>query len=307
LAVLPAALLFAVVLTRPVRILAKGSEAVGKGDFTVQVEVNSKDELGDLALRFNDMTRQLAILDELKDEFISSVSHDLRSPMSAVKMYTQYMLFEDPDRDKILPQHRGFLLTIMESATRLGVFVTNMLDAAKIKAGRAEYHVQPMDAGASVKNVRGLFGILAEKKSVTLTEEVPPDLPKAMADPERLDHVVANLVSNSLKFTPAGGQIVVGARAENGKIVLWVGDTGKGISPENLGKLFRRFGQVDVADQRAKRVTGTGLGLYIVKQTVEGMGGRIDVTSELGKGSCFAVTLAAAPPGATVPPAGLHD
>jgi signal transduction histidine kinase len=164
-----------------------------------------------------------------------------------------------------------------------------------------------MDAGASVKNVRGLFGILAEKKSVTLTEEVPPDLPKAMADPERLDHVVANLVSNSLKFTPAGGQIVVGARAENGKIVLWVGDTGKGISPENLGKLFRRFGQVDVADQRAKRVTGTGLGLYIVKQTVEGMGGRIDVTSELGKGSCFAVTLAAAPPGATVPPAGLHD
>ena len=83
-------------------------------------------------------------------------------------------------------------------------------------------------------------------------------------------------------------------------------DTGKGISPENLGKLFRRFGQVDVADQHAKRVTGTGLGLYIVKQTVEGMGGKIDVTSELGKGTCFTVTLAAAPPGAVVMPPGLH-
>ena len=306
LAVLPAALLFAVILTAPIRALARGSEAVGRGEFTARVEVKSKDELGDLAGRFNEMAQQLAILDEMKDEFISSVSHDLRSPMSAVKMYTQYMLFEDPDRDKILPQHRTFLLTIMESATRLGVFVTNMLDAAKIKAGRAEYHVQPMDAAVSVRNVRGLFGILAEKKGVTLVESLAPNLPKAMADPERMDHVVANLVSNSLKFTPSGGKITIGAKSDHGRVVLWVEDTGKGISPENLGKLFRRFGQVDVADQRAKRVTGTGLGLYIVKQTVEGMGGKIEVVSEVGKGTRFSVTLAGAPPDAVVMPAGLH-
>lgn len=293
LAVGPAALLFAVFLTRPVKALAEGSEAVGRGDFTVQVQVSSQDELGDLAARFNEMTKQLAVLDEMKDDFISSVSHDLRSPMSAIKMYTQYMLFEDPDKDKVLPQHRNFLLTIMESAMKLSVFVTNILDAAKLKAGRAEYHPQPMDPVSSAQNVKGIFGILAEKKQVSLEVDAAPNLPNLLADPERFDHVIANIVSNALKFTPAKGRITISVRAAAGKIVYAVQDTGKGISPENLGKLFRRFGQVDVADQRAKRVTGTGLGLFIVKQTVEGLGGAIDVTSELGKGTCFTVTMPA--------------
>jgi signal transduction histidine kinase len=293
LAVLPAALLFAVYLTRPVKALAEGSEAVGRGDFTVQVEVHSKDELGDLAGRFNEMTRQLAVLDEMKDDFISSVSHDLRSPMSAIKMYTQYMLFEDPEKDKVLPQHRTFLLTIMESATRLAVFVTNILDAAKLKAGRAEYHPQPMDPVSSAQNVKGIFGILAEKKNVALEVYAEPGLPNLVADPERFDHVIANLVSNALKFTPANGRITITVRAAGDRIAYVIQDTGKGISAENLGKLFRRFGQVDVADQRAKRVTGTGLGLFIVKQTVEGLGGTINVTSELGKGTCFTVVMPA--------------
>lgn len=305
-AVLPAALLFAFLLTRPVRALAEGSEAVGRGDFTVQVAVKSRDELGDLAARFNEMTKQLAVLDEMKDDFISSVSHDLRSPMSAIKMYTQYMLFEDPDKDKVLPQHRTFLLTIMESATRLAVFVTNILDAAKIKAGRAEYHVQPMDPLSSAQNVKGIFGILAEKKNVALEVDAPQDLPRLLADPERFDHVVANLVSNSLKFTPAGGRITILVRAAGGRIVFAVQDTGKGISEENLGKLFRRFGQVDVADQRSKRVTGTGLGLFIVKQTVEGMGGTIEVSSELGKGTRFTVSMPATNDPVPSPGGALH-
>ncbi len=301
LAVLPAVLLFAVILTRPVQALAEGSEAVGRGDFKVQVRVTSRDELGDLAARFNEMTRQLAVLDELKDEFISSVSHDLRSPMSAIKMYAQYMLFEDPDKGKVLPQHRSFLLTIMDSATRLSLFVTNILDAAKIKAGRAEYHVQPVDPAVSANNVRELFRILADKSGIVLSTEIPADLPRMLADPERFDHVLANLVSNALKFTPSGGRITIGVRSAGGNVHVSIEDTGRGLSPENLGRLFRRFSQVDVADQRAKRVTGTGLGLYIVKQTVEGMGGTIEVASELGKGSRFTVTMAAT--GDSVPPA----
>jgi signal transduction histidine kinase len=299
---LAAALIFAFVLTGPLKTLVSASEEVGKGNFKVQVNVKSRDELGELAKSFNGMTQQLAILDELKDEFISSVSHDLRSPLSAIKMYSNYMLFEDPEKDKVIPTHRNFLLTIMESATRLGVFVTNVLDAAKIKAGRAEYHAHPMTVKSSVGNIHTLFGILAEKKKIKLLIDLPEGIPNIVADPERFDHVIANLISNALKFTPPEGRITVGAREEAGgqRVKIFVEDTGKGIAAENLGKLFSRFGQVDVADQRAKRVTGTGLGLFIVKKTVEDMGGTVAVTSQVGKGTCFTVTM----PGTREPAAG---
>ncbi len=295
LVVLLAALIFAYILTRPLKALSDGSEEISKGNFQTEVKVTSHDELGELADRFNSMAKNLAILDELKDEFISSVSHDLRSPMSAINMYTNFMLNDDPDKDKILPQHQEFLRIIQFNAARLGVFVTNILDAAKIKAGRAEYHPQPMDAGATAQTIHKLFDMMARKKQISLQINVPQALPKIMADPERFDHVITNLISNALKYTPANGTITLGAVQRGNRVDVYVQDTGKGIKPDDLAHLFERFRQVEVADQRAKRIQGTGLGLYIVKQTVEGMGGEIFAASEVGKGTCFTVSLPIAP------------
>lgn len=286
-----ASLLFAFALTRPIQALCRASKEIGEGNFKTEIKAASRDELGDLAQLFNSMARSLAVLDEIKDEFIANVSHDLRSPMGAIKMYAQYLLEEDPNRDKLLPKHRDVLTTIMDNAMRLNVFVTNVLDAAKMKAGRMEYHLRAVDMDAVARGVQTLFSIVAKKRGIILVADIPASLPKPRADPERLDQVVANLVSNALKFTPEGGRITLGARAAGDSVEIFVEDTGSGISPENLAGLFQRFRQVDTAGQRARRIQGTGLGLVIVKQTVEGMGGRIAASSVLGKGSRFAVIL----------------
>jgi signal transduction histidine kinase len=128
-------------------------------------------------------------------------------------------------------------------------------------------------------------------KGVHLLADIPLSLPRFMADPERFEHVLANLVSNALKFTPEGGRITVGGREQGGRIVVSVADTGRGIPPEDLPRLFARFAQADVAQQRAKNIKGTGLGLYIVKTSVEGMGGTVSVESRVGHGTRFLISL----------------
>lgn len=299
---LVASFLFAYMLTRSLRALASGSEEIAKGNFKTEVMVGGGDEVGDLAARFNSMARSLSVLDEMKDEFISNVSHDLRNPMSAIKMYGDYMLHMDPDRDKILPGHRNMLTIMVDSAARLNIFVTNILDAAKMKAGMMSYHPTPVDLIDAAQNVQRLFGLVAKKRHIALVAEIPSKMPKLWADPERVDQIITNLVSNALKYTQDGGQIVLGGAPQGDNVVVYVADTGKGISSQDLLTIFDRFVQSGVAEQRQKRVQGTGLGLYIVKRTVEAMGGKIEVESQLGRGSRFTITLPRAKAGPTVSP-----
>jgi len=286
-----AALLLAYRLTRPIRALADAAEAVGAGQFQTEVPVLTRDELGGLARRFNDMAQRLAILDEMKDDFIASVSHDLRSPLTAIRMYVEYMLNEDDNRDKILPEHKGYLMTVVDNALRLDVFITNILDAAKIKAGRMEYHPRPVPVQAAAENLLKLYGAVAQKRNVSLSADIPGDLPPVKADPERMDQVLSNLISNAFKFTEPGGAVTLRGRSVLDNIEITVQDTGKGIAAEDLPLLFARFGQAKVEEQRAKKIKGTGLGLSIVKRTVEDMGGQVRVESEVGRGTRFIVAL----------------
>jgi len=292
---LAAAFLFGHWLTKPIRALAAGSEEIGKGRFATEVRVDAKDELGGLAERFNAMARRLGALDEMKDAFIASVSHQLRSPLAAIKMSADFMLKEDKDRDKLLEKQKTFLVTIIDNAVRLNVFVSNILDAAKIKAGRMDFIAKPVDVAKAADNIEALYGVVMADKNIRFKRDVPPGLPAALADPQHFDHILSNLLSNAIKFTDVGGEITLGARARNGAVEVWVADTGKGIAPEDLPKIFSGFYQADPEGQRAKGVKGTGLGLSIVKQTAERMGGRLDVTSTPGAGSRFAVTLPKAP------------
>ncbi len=288
---LGAGLLIARRLARPVRELAMGAARVASGDLSVEIHVKSSNELGDLAMAFNAMTRKLKTLDELKDGFIAHVSHDLRSPMAAIKMYADYMLNHDPKRETLLPEQRKMLGIIIDNSMQLNVFVTNVLDAAKMKAGKMEYHPQPVALERVAGRIKDLYAIVASQQGVELRVDVPAGTPAALADPERLEQVVANLVSNALKFTRSGGQVPVGARAAAGRVELQISDTGKGMSKEDLDRLFKPFEQTDVAAQKAEGIHGTGLGLYIVKQTVEAMGGRVTVASEPGKGARFTLEL----------------
>jgi signal transduction histidine kinase len=235
--------------------------------------------------------RRLQVLDSVKDELIATVSHDLRGPVNAMLMISDAMKMGlyGPVTEK---QVRN--LDLMKAAGhKLTQFVTNILDAAKIKAGRMELHRQTLKAEEVLPPVAELFSLSAKAKEVTLDQRLEASLPAVSADREKIEQVLNNLLGNALKFTPAGGRIILSAWKEGEAVVFAVTDTGYGISAQDLSKLFRKFSQVDLARQRDAGNKGTGLGLSICREVIEAHGGRIWAESELGKGSSFRFSLRA--------------
>ncbi|MDE2236880.1 MAG: CHASE2 domain-containing protein, partial [Elusimicrobia bacterium] len=236
---------------------------------------------------------RLAILDAVKDELVSTVSHDLRGPVNSMIMLTEALrlghygpLNEKQDRNLKMIENQG---------RRLVAFVANVLDAAKIKAGRLELHKQPVRPQEMIPTAVELFSLTASAKGVTLQQQVAADVPAVLADREKLEQVINNLITNAMKFTPSGGRITVAAAREGSFARFSVSDTGLGIRAEDLPKLFRPFGQVDVARQKERKITGTGLGLSICKSLVEAHGGSIAVESlGEGRGTTFHFTIPAA-------------
>lgn len=277
-------------LSRPIRILAQAARAYGTAQWDHKIPIDDRsDELGYLSREIQSMAQQLKALDELKDEFINSVSHDLRGPMAAIRMYADFMLTMDDNRDKLLPQHRQWIATIMDNAVRLSAFVTNILDAAKMKAGKMTFDIQPVSAELAAKNVHALFQMAAKSGNIQFDFRAAPDLPPILADPSRYDQVVTNLVTNALKFTKRGGRVSIEVGRHPEGVEVSVTDTGRGISQQDIGRLFQKFKQAGApADSKVK---GTGLGLFITKETVEAMGGKIAVESQVGKGSRFSVVM----------------
>lgn len=287
-------LAFAWSLSRPMMKLAEAARQLGDGKWDLKTPIAGRqDEVGFLAGELQTMAQKLKQLDDLKSDFIHNVSHDLRSPMAAIRMYVECMLTNDPEKDKIIPRHREWLTIIMDNAMRLNVFVTNILDAAKMKAGQLELHPQPVSVDKAARSIQKLFQMVAANQDIGLEVDVPAGLPPIAADPIRFDQVLTNLVSNALKFTPPGGKVRIEARAQGKGVAVTVADTGRGISREDLGRLFERFRQIDANAQARSGIRGTGLGLYITKATVEAMGGKVSVESEPGKGSRFTVLMPA--------------
>ena len=282
-------LILAYGIARPLRIVAQGALLIGEGRLDHRIRIKRKDEIGILAASFNQMAKKLQELDELKNQFISTVSHDLRNPLSAVVMYGEWML--NDEKDQVLPRHREKIAVMVDNAKRLGIFVTNILDAAKIKAGKMEYHPRPLELSLVAKNALSLFSLVAQQKAVALSAEITPGLAPILADAERFDQVISNLVSNALKFTDRGGSIVLAAKPAAEKVRISVTDTGKGIPADKLPHIFEKFSQIDAAAQRAQGIKGTGLGLYISKKTIEDMGGQISAEPAPGRGARFVILM----------------
>ncbi|MBI4345592.1 MAG: HAMP domain-containing histidine kinase [Elusimicrobia bacterium] len=277
-------------LTQPVIELADAARRVGHGDFSARVEEPPANELGELARQFEAMTQTLRALETLRDDRISHVSHDVRSPLAAVEMLADYLLNQDPDRSRLTPDQKAKLATIQDSARRLRVFAANVLDAAKLRAGRMTYRREPVELAAAARRAVALFGLFAEQKGVRLSHTIAEGA-AALADPERFDQALANLVSNALKYTPEGGSVSIAAERAGPRVKVSVADTGSGIGDEQKAKLFTAFG---VAAAAPGALPSAGLGLFVVKETVAGMGGTVSVESAPGKGTTFLVELPAA-------------
>lgn len=268
-------------LTRRIVLMKKALGAVAEGRFGETVEAKGSDELAELGRGVNEMSRRLGELDEMKKLFIASVSHELRSPLEAIDSHARGMSAQLQGLDDAT---RARLESIHKNASRLGHFVSSLLEMSRIERGRLDYTPKPGEIEPLVRDLILFLAPRAAEAKLALTAEVEPGLPAFSFDPDLITQVLTNLVSNAIKFTPAGGKVLVTAKREGpGKLVCSVEDTGVGIPPEALQQIFAPFMRIP----NSMRANGTGLGLSISKKIIETHGGRIAVESSAGRGSRF--------------------
>ncbi|MBN1261214.1 MAG: HAMP domain-containing protein [Anaerolineae bacterium] len=272
-------------LTRPLRALTQATRAVATGDLEQQVAVRSRDELGELATAFNQMSADLAQANQARRQMTADIAHDLRSPLTVIGGYLEALrdgvLQPTPARFEAMYQESQYLLRLVEDLRTL-----SLADAGELILNRVA--VPPR---ALLKRLAATYQLAAEQQEITMTVDVPGDLPDIIVDPDRMIQVLGNLVSNALRYTPEGGQIALGAKAVGGAVALTVADTGSGIPSEALPRIFDRFYRVDAS--REEHEGESGLGLAIARSLVEAHGGAIAVASAVGEGTTFTLTLPA--------------
>ncbi len=252
------------------------------GQRTYHVNVQEIPKVGRVAA-LHDVTH-FKQLDNVKSEFVSSVSHDLKNPLGTILGYA-WLLDDDPD---LTTAQRDYVTSIMDAVERMQSLVENLLDLAKIEAG-IDVDQEPCQAAEIVAEVVQLFAEQVRAKEIELATAVQPNLPLFAANRLRITQALENLVSNAIKYTPAGGRVTLRAGAADESITFSVADTGLGIAPKDHAKVFEKFTRV--GGEEALQVAGTGLGLAIVRSVVEAHGGRVWLESDLGKGSTFFMRL----------------
>jgi PAS domain S-box-containing protein len=224
----------------------------------------------------------------LKSMFLANMSHELRTPLNSIIGFSDFLLSEPGEAPN--PHQAEYLQDILNSGNHLLELINDVLDLAKVESGKMELSVEQFSPRKAVEEVCSVVKRLVAEKHLTLVSEVAPDIRLVRLDPLRFKQILYNLLSNAVKFTNDGGQIHLSLRRHDAtRFELRVEDTGIGIRPEDLPRLFREFEQLDIGAGR--RYQGSGLGLSLTKKLVEIHGGSIDVASELGKGSTFSVLL----------------
>ncbi|TSC62097.1 MAG: histidine kinase [Parcubacteria group bacterium Gr01-1014_48] len=275
-------------LTKPINALKSGAEEIEQGHFDKEVSIATKDELGELGLAFNRMAKGLKRLEELKNEFVYIAAHELRAPVTAIKGYVS-LLVEGRAKGGVTLEAAEFIDRIDRANEGLVHLVNDLLEVARSDAGKIEIAVQPVSLGAVVKDVVATMRILAEQKKITFQVQGEIADLHVLADPDKLKEILTNLISNAIKYTLGAGALAIKYELDQGMVITHIEDTGVGISFEAQKKLFEKFYRVKAAG--TEEVNGTGLGLFIVKQLVQKMGGKIWFVSQEGKGSTFSFSL----------------
>ncbi|MFJ4187686.1 sensor histidine kinase [Kitasatospora sp. NPDC089509] len=269
-------------LTAPLREMTAAARAMASGDYSRRVEVSSRDEIGELAAAFNAMAADLQAADQHRRELVANVSHELRTPIAALRAVLENVV------DGVVQPNPATLGAALEQTERLGRLVTHLLDLSKIDDGVVDLDARPFEVREFLDGVlRGVTvdgatagGAFSRRGDVRLALEVSPTGLTAVADPERLHQVVANLVDNACKHSPPGGTVTVRARPEgdDGGLLLEVQDEGPGIPLADRGRVFERFSRSGTATATGPGADGgTGLGLAIARWAVDLHGGRIAV------------------------------
>ncbi len=240
---------------------------------------------------FNDIT-ELRNIERMKTAFVSTVSHELRTPLTSIKGFVSTLL-ADADGYYDLETQREFYTIIDMECDRLTRLISDLLNVSRIEAGRAlDLNPKSVDLYTLSEKVISVQRSYTNKHELILS--LSEGIPSIIADEDKVDQILTNLISNAIKYSPKGGDVTITGGFSDGLVTMSVSDQGMGIPKEHMGKVFERFHRVDNRDTR--QVGGTGIGLYLVKHLVEAHGGKIWIESEVGKGSSFIFTLPLKPP-----------
>lgn len=284
-------------IVAPLRHLTGAAKRIAEGDLSQRVPVGGKDEVGQLAMAFNQMAEDLAKNEELRRNLLADIAHDLRTPLTVVQGNLEAMLdgVADPSPQRIASLH--------EEVSLLSRLVSDLRDLSLADAGQLRLQLAATDIVELAEKAIARVQAQAEERQIQLSAEFGGELPLASVDVDRIGQVITNLLTNALRHTPAGGKVIVrvekdglvspagkrGAGVAKRALRVSVLDTGVGITPEDLPYVFDRFYRVDKS--RSRSSGGSGIGLAIVKQLVEAHQGRVWAESIPGKGSAFSFTL----------------
>ncbi|GAB4190191.1 MAG: ATP-binding protein [Phycisphaeraceae bacterium] len=313
------------IILSPVRLLHDYAAKVSEGDLNIRADINTGDEFQNLSDMFNTMLENLKHnqdqlrsinksldlkLNELaesnvalyeankvKGEFLANVSHELRTPLNSIigfaEVLGETLTGRDDPKDE---KRRRYAANIITSSRRLLDLINDLLDLAKIEAGRMELHIAPVSIADTVEGLLNLIRPLAEKREIVLKQKVQPNLPAVVTDAGKLQQILFNFLANAVKFTPPQGVVTITASLVDegrddtpGHVRISVTDTGPGIPPEDQDRIFEKFVQLDPGVTREHG--GTGLGLTISQELAELLHGRIDLDSMPGKGATFSLTI----------------
>jgi len=274
----------------PLQEMTSASQRIADGSYDERVRVSGnipkkeQDELGQLALSFNQMAAKLEQTEAMRRQLIGDVTHELRTPLTTIKGYMEGLI------DGVLPSNEETYTHIYREADRLQHLVNDLQELSRVEAGAYELHRQYTTVNDLVNTAITRLNRQFEEKEVDLTAHVPEDLPSVNIDADRIGQVLLNLLGNALQYTPPGGRVDITAVQLPEEIQIRISDTGIGIPAEHLHNIFTRFYRVDKS--RSRSGGGSGIGLTIAKYLVEAHSGRIWVESQgAGKGSTFIFTI----------------
>jgi two-component system sensor histidine kinase BaeS len=280
-------------MRRPLEALVGAAGRLAGGDRSARVEVGGVSEVATLGKAFNEMAAELELeaserdrLDRMKDEFVLTASHELRSPLTSVQGFAELLMM---DRDSLTPRQVETVEIILDNCRHLVRLLNDLLDLARSDAGRLQVRPQATPLGPLVEDAVRTMRAQTEASDQALTLRIDPNLPLVNVEADRIRQILVNLVTNAHEYSPEHASIQVSARVADNGVEISVTDNGPGIPPAQLEHIFERFVRGDAG--LTQRVGGTGLGLAISKSLVELHGGTITADSVVGHGSTFTVSL----------------
>ena len=270
-------------ITRPLRQLSQAAEKIRQGHLKQEVPVETQDEVGQLAAVFNQMSAELAANESNRQEFLANIAHELKTPLAVLQGHLESMLdgVEEPEPEK--------LFSMQEEVMRLTRLVGDLRDLSLAQVHQLELHLQPVDLGEKAERAAELLEPLLEEKRLHFVKNMAPSLPVRQLDPDRMNQILYNLITNAIRYTHPGTAILLQTEPVGKRVRLTIADEGPGIAPEDLDHIFEQFYRGDKSRNRASG--GSGIGLSLAKSFVEAQGGTIIARNRKEGGAEFVVEL----------------